>query len=82
MAAKVAFRITRVVWLDVTTSATAGTQTTHAHGLAATPDFVLILPTSNGVIYQSAAADATNISLKGSANSLTGVVLAGFFDSD
>ena len=54
-----------------TTSATIGTQTTHAHGGGKVPAFYFILPKSNGVIYQSAVADATNIYVKGSAASLT-----------
>ena len=54
-----------------TTDATAGTQSTHAHGLGYTPKRVQLLPKSNGVVYQSASPDATNIYVKGSANSLT-----------
>jgi hypothetical protein len=54
-----------------TTSGTIGTQTAHAHGLGYIPTRIAITPTSNGVIYQSAAADATNIYVKGSAASLT-----------
>ena len=83
MAAKVGFRITRCVWLDVTCNATAGVESTHAHGLGATPDFVLITSSSAGYIYlSSTATDATNIYLKSSLNSATGIVLAGFFESD
>lgn len=54
-----------------TTDASAGTQSAHAHGLGYTPKRVQLLPKSNGVVYQSAAPDATNIYVKGSANSLT-----------
>lgn len=54
-----------------TTSGTIGTQTTHAHGGGKVPAFIVLLPTSNGVIYQSAVPDATNIYVKGSAASLT-----------
>lgn len=54
-----------------TTDASAGTQSAHAHGLGYTPKRVQLLPKGNGVIYQSAAPDATNIYVKGSANSLT-----------
>jgi hypothetical protein len=54
-----------------TTSATIGTQTTHAHGGGKVPAFYLIKPKSNGVVYESAVPDATNIYVKGSAASLT-----------
>lgn len=59
------------VAISGTTSATPGTQTAHAHGLGYVPSRVQLLPTSNGVIYQSANPDATNIYVKGSASSLT-----------
>ena len=59
-----------------TTSGTAGTQTAHTHGLGYTPKRVDILPTSNGVIYQSASPDATNLYVKGSAASLTFIAYA------
>lgn len=54
-----------------TTAAGVGTQSTHAHGLGYTPTYVIIVETSNGVVYISAVADATNIYVKGSAASLT-----------
>ena len=54
-----------------TTNATAGTQDIFAHGLPYTPTTVLITSKSNGVVYESQAADATNIYLSGSAVSLT-----------
>jgi hypothetical protein len=54
-----------------TTSGTIGTQTSHAHGGGKTPVFILIIPTSNGVIYRSASTDTSNIYVKGSAASLT-----------
>jgi len=54
-----------------TTSGTIGTQTSHAHGLGVAPDFVAITETANGTVYVSAASDATNIFVKGSAASLT-----------
>jgi len=54
-----------------TTHASAGTQSTHAHGLGVIPTWVIITPTANGVVYKSAASDATNIYLKASANSIT-----------
>ena len=53
-----------------TTSATVGTQTTHAHGLALVPKFYLILPRGNGVVYEGATPDITNIYVKGSAASI------------
>jgi hypothetical protein len=52
-----------------TTSATAGTQTTHGHGQGI-PRAVAITSKGNGVVYLSAAPDSTNIYVKGSANSL------------
>jgi len=55
-----------------TTSSTIGTQTTHAHGSSrGIPKGFAIKVKSNGVVYQSAVADATNIYVKGSAASLT-----------
>ena len=53
-----------------TTSASAGTQTSHPHYLGRTPSFVFITPKSNGTIYVSATADKTNIYVKGSDPSL------------
>jgi len=55
-----------------TTSSTIGTQTSHAHGGSrGVPKMFLVKVKSNGVVYQSAAADATNIYVKGSAASIT-----------
>jgi len=53
-----------------TTSATVGTQTTHAHGLALVPKFYLILPKGPGEVYQGASPNETNIYIKGSAASI------------
>lgn len=55
-----------------TTSATVGTQTSHAHGLPVTPDsnHVMILNKGAGVVYQSANPDATKIYVKGTVASL------------
>lgn len=53
-----------------TSHATAGTQTTHAHGEPKIPFFVLIVSKGNGVVYISAAADATNFYVKGSASAI------------
>ncbi len=53
-----------------TTNATAGTQDAYAHGLPYTPSTVIVTPKGNGVVYESQAADATNIYLSGSAASL------------
>lgn len=53
-----------------TTSATIGTQTTHAHGGGRVPLFYYIKSKSNGVVYEGAVADATNIYIKGGAASL------------
>lgn len=61
-------RIIRII--SGTTSATVGTQTTHAHGMGRTPTFWFLKHKSNGVVYESAVADATNIYVKGSAASL------------
>lgn len=52
-----------------TTSATAGTETTHAHTLGAVPDFVSLTPKANGTLYWTTAPDATNIYLKSSGTS-------------
>ena len=59
-----------------TTSETAETQTAHAHGLGYKPKRVQLLPTSNGVVYQSASPDATNLYVKGSSASLTFIAYA------
>lgn len=47
---------------------TAGAQLIVAHGLGVTPSFVQLTPRSNGVVYLSAASDATNIYVTASAN--------------
>jgi hypothetical protein len=54
-----------------TTSGTIGTQTTHAHGGGKVPLFYTIKSKANGVVYEGAVADATNIYIKGGAASLT-----------
>lgn len=54
-----------------TTDAIAGTEKAFAHGLKDIPEFYTLKPTSNGIIYESTAADATNIYLKASINSAT-----------
>lgn len=57
-------------WKKVTGTShgTPGTQTTHAHGLGRTPRMVIFEKIANDVsIYESAAADGTNISVKSSA---------------
>lgn len=53
-----------------TTNATAGTQNSYAHGLGYIPTDVVLTSKSNGNVYMSAAADATNIYVSGSAASL------------
>jgi hypothetical protein len=53
-----------------TTSGTIGTQTTHAHGGGFVPFTYSIRSKGNGVVYESAPADSTNIYVKGSAASL------------
>lgn len=53
-----------------TTDATAETQEAYAHGLGYTPTTVLVTPKGNGVVYESQAADATNIYLSASAASI------------
>ena len=53
------------------TSAIGTVETDIAHGLAQTPSFVLIYPQSNTVIWESTAADGTNIKLTGSAAGTT-----------
>lgn len=62
------YQIVRII--TGTTSGTIGTQTTHAHGGGKVPLFVLLKSKANGVVYESAVPDATNIYVKGSAVSL------------
>jgi hypothetical protein len=64
------FKWTTVKVITGTTSGTVGTQTAHAHGLGATPFTYNIRMKSNGVVYESAVPDATNIYVKGSVASL------------
>jgi len=52
-----------------TTSASAGTETTHTHTLKRDPSFVFITSKSNGVVYLT-DKDKDNIKVKGSASSL------------
>lgn len=59
------------VLITGTSHASAGTESSHAHGLGKTPTAWWPLPTANGVIYKSKASDATNIYVKASANSVT-----------
>jgi len=55
-----------------TTSATIGTETSHAHGgTRGVPKMYLIKTKKSGNVYESKAADATYIYLKGSAASIT-----------
>ena len=55
-----------------TTSATAGTETSHAHGgSCGVPKMYLIKTKKTGNVYESRVADATNVYLKGSAASIT-----------
>lgn len=54
-----------------TTNATAGTQDSYPHGLPYIPTTVIVTPKGNGIVYETQAADATNIYLTGSAVSLT-----------
>lgn len=70
------YQIVRII--SGTTSGTIGTQTSHAHGGGKTPLFYFIKPKSNGVVYESAVADTTNIYVKGSAASLTFEVIVYF----
>ena len=53
-----------------TTNAASGTQNAYAHGLGYVPTTVLVTPKGNGVVYESQAADATNIYLSASAASI------------
>ncbi|MBI4516446.1 MAG: LamG domain-containing protein [Deltaproteobacteria bacterium] len=55
---------------NATTDASAGTQSSVAHGLGVKPAFVSLTPRSNGTVYLSAEADATNFYVKGSGSSL------------
>lgn len=56
--------------LTGTTNATANTQNTYPHGLGYIPNKVMLTPRGNGVVYESAAADATNIYVSASAASI------------
>lgn len=60
----------RGVIVTGTTSGSVGTQTTHSHNLGRKPKFTFITPKSNGTVYVSSDADATNIYIKGSDASL------------
>lgn len=62
------YQIVRVI--SGTTSVTIGTQTTHAHSQGKVPLFYTLKSRSNGVVYEGAVADATNIYVKGGAASL------------
>ncbi len=53
-----------------TTSATIGTQTTHAHGLGTIPRMYSLLERGAGTIYEGAAPDNINLYLKGTVASL------------
>lgn len=63
-----------VVVLDGISSATAGTQTTHAHGnpngLGIPDSITFISKNQNGFAYQGAEPDGTNIYVKASIASL------------
>lgn len=56
--------------LTGTTSASIGTAVTVAHGLGYTPTNVIVSPRGAGSVYQSAAADATNVTIAGTAASI------------
>ncbi len=59
-----------VVIISGTTSATVGTQTSHAHGGGTIPRWYTLRGQANGIVYESIPPDQTNIYLKGSAASL------------
>ena len=64
------FNASSFVVVTGTTSATANTTTTHAHQGGTTPRCYVILQRGNGVVYEAAAPDATNLSMRGSVASL------------
>ena len=53
-----------------------GTQTTVAHGLSYTPNKVLIKPRSNQTVWESQAADGTNVYLTASASATVDIYVA------
>lgn len=68
-----------------TTSGTANTTTTHAHGLtdyagrAVVPNIVILVPGAGATshVYEQAAADATNISVRSPGTSIAFVAYVG-----
>jgi len=54
-----------------TTNATPATQDAYAHGLGYIPNTVLITPKGDGIVYESATADATNIYVSASVASIS-----------
>lgn len=54
----------------------ADTQTTIAHGLAGTPSVVTITPLGNHLVWESQAADATNVYLTGASATTADVYVA------
>ena len=74
-AAQVTYAKADIAVIGVTTSATAATQTSHAHGLGRAPNLVSITPLSSNVIYQSSAAGTTYIYLKSASTSQSASVV-------
>ena len=64
-------------FISGTTSETPGTRTNHAHGLNGTPSIVIIIPTApdddtdNAELVAFVKADATNITVKSDAASVS-----------
>ena len=63
-------KILSMIQILGTTSATIGTTTTHAHGGGTVPRAYLLRAKGNGVVYEIAAPDNLNISVRGSIASL------------
>lgn len=60
----------QIAILTGTTSGTANTTTTHAHGGGIVPRFYTLLSRGNGLLYEAAAPDQTNISVRSPATSI------------
>ena len=59
-----------MIQITGTTSATANTTTTHAHGGGTIPRAYFLRAKGNCVVYEAAAPDQTNVSIRASAVSI------------
>ena len=65
-----AFNNCNFVVISGTSSATIGTETTHAHNQNTKPYATIILAQGNGLVYESKAPDATNFFIKAAVASI------------